>query len=51
MSGAILGYLFHGLAENLWYNYRMILVFWIFFGILQSGAAIAEGTDKEDIIS
>ena len=51
MSGAILGYLFHGLAENLWYNYRMILVFWIFFGILQSGAAIAGGIDKEDIIS
>lgn len=50
-TGAIFGYLFHGIAENLWYNYRMILVFWVHFGILQSGAAIACGTKKEDIIS
>lgn len=51
VTGAIFGYLFHGVAENLWYNYRMILVFWVYFGILQSGAAVACGTKKEDVIS
>ncbi len=51
MSGAIFGYLFHGIAENLWYNYRMILIFWIYFGILQSGAAVAGGVNKEDVIN
>lgn len=50
MTGAIFGYMFHGMAENLWYNYRMILVFWIYFGILQSGAAIAGSQSREDII-
>lgn len=51
MTGAIFGYLFHGVAENLWYNYRMILVFWVYFGILQSGVAVSEGIKKEDVIS
>lgn len=46
-TGAIFGYLFHGMAENLWYNYRMILIFWVYFGIIQSGAAIAERGDKK----
>jgi len=41
MTGGLFGYLFHGMAENLWYNYRMILVFWAYFGILQSGVMIA----------
>lgn len=51
MSGAMMGYLFHGMAENLWYNYRMILVFWIFFAVLTSGAAISSDKTSEDIIS
>lgn len=50
MSGALLGYLFHGMAENLWYNYRMILVFWIYFGVLQSGAMIAGLTKGREVI-
>ncbi len=41
MGGAILGYLFQGVAENLWYNYRMILLFFIYLGILNSGANLA----------
>lgn len=42
MSGAIWGYLFHGIAENLWYNYRMVLVFWVYLGILQSGVLLSD---------
>lgn len=41
MGGALLGYMFQGVAENLWYNYRMILLFWIYLGILHSGANLA----------
>ena len=51
MSGALCGYLFQGLAENLWYNYRMILVFWIYFGIIASGAIIAaDEVNRKDVI-
>ncbi len=41
MGGALLGYMFQGVAENLWYNYRMILLFFIYLGILESGANLA----------
>ena len=41
MGGALLGYMFQGVAENLWYNYRMILLFFIYLGILHSGANLA----------
>ncbi len=51
MSGAFLGYLFQGVAENLWYNYRMILLFWVYLGILQSGVMISdEGIQRKDVI-
>lgn len=42
MSGGLLGYLFHGMAENLWYNYRMVLVFWIYLAFISSAAALHE---------
>lgn len=42
MGGALIGYMFQGVAENLWYNYRMILLFWIYLGILHSGANLAD---------
>ncbi len=51
MAGGLLGYLFHGMAENLWYNYRMILVFWVYFGILQRGTMFLDNNmRKGDII-
>ena len=46
MAGAFLGYLFQGMAENLWYNYRMVLLFWIYLGILQSGVNISNEKDR-----
>ena len=36
IGGALIGYMFQGVAENLWYNYRMILVFWIVLAILNT---------------
>jgi O-antigen ligase len=26
------GYLFQGLTDNIWYNYRMVLIFWMLLG-------------------
>lgn len=42
MGGAMIGYLFQGVAENLWYNYRMILIFWIYMALLESAVWISE---------
>ncbi len=42
IGGAFIGYLFQGMAENLWYNYRMILVFWIYLALLQSGVNVTK---------
>ncbi len=43
LGGALLGYLFQGVAENLWYNYRMVLIFFICLAILQSSTIISRG--------
>lgn len=29
LCGGTLGYLFQGLTDNVWYNYKMVLIFWI----------------------
>ena len=42
VGGALIGYMFEGMAEHVWYNYRMILIFWIYLAILQSGVRIAK---------
>ena len=42
IGGALIGYLFQGMAENLWYNYRMVLIFWIYIAILQSGVMVSQ---------
>ena len=47
IGGALIGYLFQGVAENLWYNYRMVLIFWIYLAILQSGVILSQ---KENCI-
>lgn len=47
MTGALVGYLFQGMAENLWYNYRMILIFWIYMALIQTGAHIDNSSVKE----
>lgn len=39
-AGVLVGYLFQGIAESLWYNLRMSLIFWILVGLIVSGAEI-----------
>lgn len=46
MAGSFLGFLFQGMAENLWYNFRMVLMFWIYLGMLQSGVNIDNEENK-----
>ena len=34
-AGSLAGYMFQAFAETMWYNYRMLLVFWIFLAFIQ----------------
>ncbi len=43
-AGVLAGYLFQGVAESLWYNMRMSLMFWIVMAFIISGARL----DKEE---
>ena len=49
MSGGLCGYLFHGMAENLWYNYRMVLVFFIYLALICLAAG--GGKNEENMLS
>ncbi|MBS7297587.1 MAG: O-antigen ligase family protein [Eubacteriales bacterium] len=42
--GILAGYMFQGVAESLWYNMRMSLMFWIVMAFVMSGAKL----DKEE---
>lgn len=44
LAGTLAGYLFQGVAESLWYNMRMSLMFWIVMAFIISGARL----DKEE---
>ena len=48
MSGGLCGYLFHGMAENLWYNYRMVLVFFIYLALITLSSYGDDETVSED---
>ncbi len=43
LLGALAGYSFQGVAENLWYNMRMSLMLWIVIALIVSGAKIDKG--------
>lgn len=43
MGCAMLGWLFQGIVENLWYNYRMLLFFWLYMALIQTGSNISRG--------
>ncbi len=45
VAGSLAGYLFQGMAETMWYTYRMILIFWILAAFMQCAANIS--TKKE----
>ena len=38
LATGILGFLFQGLTDNVWYNYKMVLVFWIVLALAGSPA-------------
>lgn len=40
VAGVLAGYLFQGVAESLWYNLRMSLIFWIMIALVVSGSKI-----------
>ncbi len=48
IAGSIIGYLFQGMAETMWYNYHMILIFWIFMSFIQLAAKTPKGEDADD---
>ncbi len=44
LAGVLAGYMFQGVAESMWYNLRMSLMFWIVMVFIISGAKIDRGT-------
>ena len=39
LACGVLGFLFQGLTDNVWYNYKMVLIFWIMLAFASSAAA------------
>lgn len=46
IAGSLVGYLFQGIAETMWYNYHMILIFWIFMAFAYIASSNSKGGDK-----
>ena len=42
-AGVLAGYIFQGIAESLWYNMRMSLMFWIVIAFIESAYNIEKG--------
>lgn len=47
-AGVILGYMFQGIAESLWYNMKMSLMFWIAIAFIESAYNIEKGDLTND---
>lgn len=47
IAGSLIGYLFQGMAETMWYNYHMILIFWIFMSFVQLAEMTPKGEDTD----
>ena len=47
IAGSLVGYLFQGMAETMWYNYHMILIFWIFMAFAETASHITDREKKE----
>ncbi len=39
ICAGVLGFLFQGLTDNVWYNYKMVLIFWIMLAFASSASA------------
>ncbi len=47
MASGVLGYMLQGLTDNVWYNYRMVFIFWTIIALTVSGFEIVK--NKSDI--
>ncbi len=47
VAGSLVGYLFQGMAETMWYNYHMILIFWIFMAFVETASHMMDKEQKE----
>lgn len=45
MASGVLGYMFQGLTDNVWYNYRMMFIFWVIISLTASGYDIVKHKD------
>lgn len=48
IAGSLVGYLFQGMAETMWYNYHMILIFWIFMAFAYIVSSTPKGGEEND---
>ena len=46
LGAGFLGFMFQGLTDYVWYNYKMLMIFWIIIAIGVSGASILEEERK-----
>ncbi len=43
ICGGLAGYLLQGMTDNVWYNYRVMLLFWLFIGLAAAIPTLTEG--------
>ena len=48
LGAGILGFLFQGLTDYVWYNYKMLMIFWIVIALAMSGANIVKGANAKE---
>ena len=46
LSAGMLGYLVQGMFDNVWYNYRVFLLFFIMLGLASSCVEISKKTEE-----
>lgn len=46
MASGVLGYMLQGLTDNVWYNYRMMFVFWAIVAITSAGYNIVKSGEE-----
>ena len=48
MFGGFAGLLLQGLTDHLWFDYRIVLLFWCFIGIGMAAVRIGERTGERE---
>jgi len=47
LGTGIVGFMFQGLTDYVWYNYKILMIFWIIIALGVSGASILKDELKE----